>query len=150
MPEPKRIHRYNASTEFRQRILEVFRSVNASIELLLLWPHRIHSHPSLGGQLPDERLQGQIRTGQSRSEVRRTLARIDCRQRFHTFANHRNNPATFANQTAKVAQLFARDERHIDGEHQKVRGLHLGKGFRQPTQRTAGRRFVEKQFGVVR
>lgn len=117
MPEPKGIHHYDASTEFRQRILEVFRPVNASIELLVLWPHRMHPHLPLGGEFPDERLKRQIKPCQSRDEIRPTLPRIDRRQRFHPFANHRHDAATFAYQTAKEAQLFARDERHVDREH---------------------------------
>lgn len=112
--------------------------------MLVLLRHRKQSDPVRGGEFPNERLQRKIRTSQGFDEVWLSLAWVNGRERLRSFADQGHKAASLAGQAAQQAQLFARDEWHIDREHYEVRGLHLAKGFRQATEWATRWGFVQK------
>jgi hypothetical protein len=112
--------------------------------------NRIKPDLLVSSEFSDNSLEREVSAGQGSGKIRCCLSGINRNQRFCPFADHGNNPLTFADHRAQKTQLFARDEGHIDRERHKVRGLHLVKGFRQAAKRAARWRFVENQFGICR
>ena len=139
------MHRRNSGNEFS----EVRRGINAPIKPLVLWRHREHLHLSRRGEFPNQRLKGNIRPGQGRNEVRRSLARINRGQRLRSFANIGTTPQPSVARSNRNCSC-SRVTNGISTASTTRCEVCICQRFRQTTQRAAGWRLIQKQFSVIR